>query len=93
MRLKKEQIQKVSEKILHSLQAKNLVNLKVDAGVVLERIKRAIQDDMDAEDKLDLEVRKIMDRYKQQISSGQLSEQQVFQMIKKQLVKERKLVI
>jgi hypothetical protein len=46
-----------------------------------------------AEDRLDDDVQKIMDQYRPLISSGQMNEQEVFQKIKKQLIKERKLVI
>ncbi len=93
MRLRKDQIQKISEKVFKELQVKNLVTLKAQAHVILERIQKAITDDLAAEDRLDEEVKNIMDKYRAQIDSGQMNEQQVFQMIKKQLVKERKLVI
>jgi len=93
MRLKKDQIQKVSEKILKDLQAKNIVVLKADAHKIIERIQKAIVDDLVAEDKLDEDVKKLMDQYRPMIASGQMNEHDVFQKIKKQLVKERKMVI
>lgn len=93
MRLKKEQIHKISDKILKALQEKNLVQLKASAEAVLARLEKAITDDLLAEDKLDGDVHKIMDQYRHMIASGQVNEQEVFQKIKKQLIKERKLVI
>jgi hypothetical protein len=93
MRLKKEQIQKVSELILKALQDKKLVTLKAGADRILARINRAITDDLMAEDKLDDEVKRIMDQYRAMITSGQMNEQEVFNKIKKQLIKDRKMVI
>ena len=93
MRLRKDQIQKISEKVLKDLQAHKLAILKVDAHVILERIQKAITDDLLAEDRLGEEIKNIMEKYRAQISSGQMNEQEVFQMIKRQLVKERKLTI
>lgn len=93
MRLKKEQIQKISERILKTIQDKKLATLKVGADTVLARIQKAISDDLIAEDKLDDDVDKIMGQYRSMIASGQMNEQEVFQKIKKQLIKDRKLVI
>jgi hypothetical protein len=93
VRLKKEQIQKISEKIFKSLQEKGLIKLKTSEETALSRIEKAIVDDLAAEDRLDDDVQKIMDQYRPLISSGQMNEQEVFQKIKKQLIKERKLVI
>lgn len=93
MRLKKDQIQIIAQKILKNLQAKKLIVLKASEAAVFERVQKAITDNMLAEDRLDDEVKKIMDKFRPQISAGQLNEHEVFQRIKKQLVKDRKLVI
>ncbi len=93
MRLKKEQIHVIGQKILKDLEAKKLALLKADRAKILERIERAISDDLLAEARLDEEVKTIMEQYRSAIASGQMNQQEVFQKIKKQLIKERKLVI
>ena len=93
MRLKKEQIHKLSEQILRALKAKNLITLRKKEGEVLERIIKVIHDDLEAEAKLDEDARKMMDAYRDQIQSGSVDENRLFQMIKKQLAKDRKLTI
>jgi len=93
MRLKKEQIQKVSDKILKDLEAKKVVVIKTDKQKIIERIQKAITDDLVAEDRLDEDVKDLMDQYRPMIDSGQMNEHDVFQKIKKQLIKERKLVL
>ena len=56
MRLKHEQIEKLSLCILQYLKEKDLIQLKAQETRVLEVIKKTIQADFQAEDKLDTEV-------------------------------------
>ncbi len=93
MRLKKEQIEKISRLLVKALPEKGKAKLKAPEEKIYFKILEIITHNLQEEDKLDLEVRKIMEQYKTQIASGQLDSQRVFQMIKKQLIKERNLVI
>lgn len=93
MRLKKDQIEKISQKILKDLQAKKLVTVKVDPAIVLSRIQKSISDDMAAEDKLDEDVKNMMDQYRRRMDFGNMNERDLFQKIKKQLAQERKMVL
>jgi hypothetical protein len=45
------------------------------------------------EDRLDAAVRQILDTYKTQIEKGQVDERTMFLMIKKQLAKERGMIL
>lgn len=93
MRLKKEQVQKISDLVVKALTTRKLARFKVPEEKILLRVNEIITQNLLAEDKLDEEVRKLMEQYQNQIAQGQLDRQKVFQMIKKQLVKERNLVI
>jgi uncharacterized protein DUF507 len=93
MRLKKEQIEKISHLVVKGLQAKKLATFKVSEEKILGRIVEIFTNNLLQEDRLDEEVRKLMEQYQDQIAKGQLDRQKVFQMIKKQLVKERNLVL
>ncbi len=93
MRLKKEQIHKISEIILKDLKTHQLARFKISEEKIYSKISEIITLDLQNEDRLDDEVRKLMERFQQQIASGQMDRQKVFQMIKKQLIKERNLVI
>lgn len=93
MRLKKEQIQKISELILKGLKDKKVATFKVSEEKVLNRIVEVITKDLRVESDLDEEVKKMMDKYKAQIDAGHIDYQKMFQMIKKQLIKDRGLVI
>lgn len=93
MRLKKDQVEKVSRLVMNALKEKGKTTFKVSEDKIYLKILEVITGDLQAETKLDNDVRKIMDQYKAQIASGQVDAQKVFQMIKKQLIKERNLVI
>lgn len=93
MRLKKEQIQKIAELVLKGFKEKKLATFKVSEEKILNRIQEIILKDLRVESDLDEEVKTMMEKYKAQISSGQIDYQKMFQMIKKQLIKDRGLVV
>lgn len=93
MRLKKEQVEKLSQALLRELSDKGLAVLKADEGKVLARIQEAITADLEAEDKLDREVHELMDQFRRQIETGHLNERDLFMKIKKELAKKKKMVL
>lgn len=93
MRLKKEHIERIAGLILNGLKKKNLIKPRVGEQKILEKINAVITEDLSAEARLEEEARKLMDKYRPQIQSGELDERRAFLMIKKQLAKERKMVI
>jgi hypothetical protein len=93
MRLKKEQIDKISRILFQAIQSKNLATFKVSEEKILSKISEIITKNLLEEDKIDDQVRKLMEQYQTQIASGQLDRQKVFQMIKKQLVKDKNFIV
>jgi len=91
MKLKKEQIQKLANKIFRELKDKNQLIMRVPEAKVIEKIHDVILADLKAEDDVEVEARKILDKYRAQDPS--IDERQMLLMIKKQLVKEKKLVL
>ena len=93
MRLKKEHIDRIATMILNGLKEKKLIKPKVPDEKIRVKIIETIMADLHAEDKIDDEARKLMENYRGQIQSGQIDERKMFQMIKKQLVKDKKIVL
>ncbi|MBF0493209.1 MAG: DUF507 family protein [Deltaproteobacteria bacterium] len=93
MRLKKEQIQTLADRVLAEIRKEPSIRLKAAEDKIKHKIIELISNDFLKEDKLDEEVKKMMEQYKAQIAAGNMDAQKVFQMIKKQLVKERNLVL
>lgn len=93
MRLRKEHIERISKLVLKNLLTKDLIQLRVTEAHVLAGISGVILKDMQSEDDLEGEARKLLAKYKPQIEAGELDEYRAILMIKKQLAKERKMVL
>lgn len=79
--------------ILAGLKKKNLIKPRVSDQKLLEKIGAVITGDLSAEARLEDDARRLMDKYRPQIQSGELDERRAFLMIKKQLAKERKMIL
>ncbi|MBX7149904.1 DUF507 family protein [bacterium] len=93
MRLKKEQIEKISHLILRNLKDKNLITMRVSEKKVEEKINEVITKDMLLERKIDDEARDTLDKYRSQIKGDEFDERKMLMMIKKELVKKYKFVM
>ena len=83
MRLRKEQVDRVSRQIVKFLKDKKLMRMRATEEQVLAKVNQVITADLLAEDKLEEDARKLMDQYRSQIDAGQVEERQMFLMIKK----------
>ncbi len=93
MKLKDQQIQKVAHLILNRLKEKKVIELKASEAKIIESIIKVIQNDMNAESNLENDARKLLDQYRSQAAGADLDERKMFLMIKKQLAKERKMIL
>ena len=66
---------------------------------VLERralatsLEHIMTDELMVEDRINLEAKELMRKYDAEIAKGQLNEHQLFQMIKKQLLKKKDVIL
>ena len=58
---------------------------------LVERILPVMEEEANVEDRLNEEVRTLLTQYQEQMKQGGVSYQEMFKLIKKKLVKERKL--
>lgn len=93
MRLKKNQIQRLAEGILENLCQHEAVTLSVSREKIVGFIEQLITEDLMVEDRLNDEVRQILDQYTDEIEKGRVDYHRMFQMIKRKLVRERNLVL
>jgi len=93
MRLKKERIAALSRTLVEQLIDQHLVRLVTPKTELTAHLDQIISDELMIEDRLDAEVRQILDTYKAQIDRGQVDERKMFLMIKKQLAKERGMIL
>lgn len=93
MKLKKEEITKLSLRILKGLKEHGLIIPKAPEDKIQSRIELAIYKNVEEEALIEEQVKKIMEQYRSQIASGSIDPQKAYTMIKKQVAKERKFVL
>lgn len=92
MRLKPFQVKMVSGKILQTLKSQQLIILKKSEPEVLNKMEEIFIADLRVEDDVNREAEKILEAYTAKMGD-KIDRQKMFQMIKKQLVKDKNLVI
>ena len=93
MKLRQSYIDSISNRLVDRLVKKGYIQLHADPNTVQARISQTIVDDLKVEDELDAEVRKILEGYTQQMRQQNIEYHEMFQRIKRKLVKERNLVL
>lgn len=93
MRLRKKMIDYVAQTVTSSLLDKELVTIDGSAEALATEIKRLITDDLLVEDRLNDEVKEILRAHTDEIDRGNVDYARLFAMVKKQLVKERGLIL
>lgn len=92
MRLKPNQVKLICQKILSDLRLKKLITVKTSEIEILTKMEEIFVADLRVEDDINRDANKLLDQYAHQ-AGGTIDREKMFQMIKKQLVKDRKVVI
>ncbi|MCB1197302.1 MAG: DUF507 family protein [Deltaproteobacteria bacterium] len=92
MRLTEYEISKIVHKVFTTWKAEKLMTPIASEGEILLLLEDLLRKNMQAEDALNLEVQKMVDALVEQ-SPEEIDQHKMFQLVKKQLIKERKLVI
>lgn len=93
MKLNRKQVDNISYLILERLKEEGLVIFKAPEETVLERINRAITDDLRKEDDLDREVEGLIEEHSGSLAADGVDYRRVFNMIKHRLVRERDIIL
>lgn len=93
MRLRQKMIDYVAQTVANNLLAKDLVSLEIPAEALTAEIRRLITDDLMIEDRLNEEVKEILRAHSNEIDRGNIDYSRMFAMIKRQLVKDRGLIL
>ena len=93
MRLSKERIRHISESLATRLQQEELVASVGDRKAFVEQIDHAIVEELSVEDRLNAEVRRLLNAYEQDIERGHVDYQRMFTMVKSKLARERGIIL
>lgn len=92
MRLKEFQVKQICQKVLLTLRAKQLIVLKKTEAECLKLMQEVFIKDLKVEDEIDREAERILQEYSAKMG-GNIDKEKMFQLIKKQLIKDRNVVI
>lgn len=91
MRLTELQIKQICQKVLLTLRSKQLINLKKSDVEILAAMESIFQGELRVEDDINREAEKLLQQYASRMG-GNIDRQKMFDMIKKQLLKDRNVV-
>jgi len=92
MGLRREYVRLLSTKIVEELQKQEMID--VPEGLDLaEQVFQVMDAEINLEDRLNEEVRGLLNQYQDQMRQSGASYQEMFKLIKNKLVRERKLVL
>jgi hypothetical protein len=92
MALRREFVRLLSTKIVEELVEHEMI--EVPEGLDLaEQLFQVMDDELNLEDKINDEVRVLLNQYQEQMRQSGASYQEMFKLIKNKLVRERKLVL
>lgn len=93
MRLRQEEIDYISWKILRGLKEDEVIDIMGEEEPVAERLRHALAENLAAEDTLNREVDDILRGHLKEIQRDSVDYRRMFQMVKTKLARERNLVI
>ena len=92
MGLRKEYVRLLSVKVAEELKKQEMIDVPEDLDLA-EQIFQVMDSEVSLEDRINEEVRTLLNQYQDQMRQSGASYQEMFKLIKNKLVKERKLVL
>ena len=93
MKFSPERVATLAGQLVAKLVSDGLIEPVADRRVLTVSLERVIVDELTVEDRINAEAKELMRKYESEIARGQMNEQQLFQLIKKQLVKEKGAIL
>jgi len=93
VRLRQEEIDYISWKILHALKEDEVIDIIGEEDLVAGKLRHALTENMSIEDQLNREVDDILRNHLKEIQRDSVDYRRMFQMVKTKLARERNLVL
>lgn len=94
MKLPKEFIAHLAHELTHELAAAGMIGVSPDdINRLTERIRAVILEEMTVEDRLNEEVRELLQKYEAEIKAGRLDYRTLFEMTRKRLIAEKGVIL
>lgn len=92
MRLSPDEIQYISRKIIKVLVAQERIEVD-DENLVIEGIARVIVEELQVEDRLNEEVREVLVQHSAQMDRSDIAYSEMFKKVKRELAKQKGIVL
>jgi hypothetical protein len=93
VRLRQEEIDYISWKILHALKEDEVIDIIGEDDAVAGQLRHALTENLSLEDQLNREVDDILRNHLKEIQRDSVDYRRMFQMVKTKLARERNLVL
>ncbi|MBA4371447.1 MAG: DUF507 domain-containing protein [Thermodesulfovibrio sp.] len=93
MRIPKSWVPILAKRITENLIEKEMVVLSVPEDKLLAKVEEFITEELMVEDRLNDEVRLILNKYASDIEGGRMDYRKLFDLTKQKLVRERNLIL
>ncbi len=93
MRIPKNWVPILAQRIIDNLRSKKLIDITVPEKDLLDETERLIIDELMVEERLNEEVRQLLKNFESEIEKGRLDYRKLFEITKQKLIKERNIVI
>jgi len=93
VKLSKERVAGLAHLLVEKLTSGGMLDPVRDRKALASSLERVITDELSVEDRINAEAKELMRKYEAEIARGHVNEHQIFLMIKKQLVKERGVIL
>ncbi len=93
VKLTAEEVSLIVKKLLSEWQSERLVRFRIPETELHDRLAEIFLKDLRVEDDLHLEIEELLKKYEKEFDKGTLDRRKMFNLVKAQLVKERKLVL
>ena len=93
MRLKQQDIELIIHKILETWQNEESVEMHLSQHETAKYLSHDFSKELSIEDDLNQEVEKMLEQFSSQFDSGELNRTKMFAMVKKQLAKEKGIIL
>jgi len=93
MRLRRKMIDHVAKTVTDRLLDQGLLTVNGERQTVMAEVTRLITDDLMVEDRLNDEVKELLRAHSAEMERGNVDYARLFAMVKRQLVRERGLIL
>ena len=92
MLLSRDYVAYMAEEVVKRLLASKMIEIP-SADVLVQRLRVAVQDEINVEDRVNEEVRQILTQYADEMRRAGASYQEMFKKVKGELARQRKLIL